>query len=285
MAKAKSQVPAVEAANWLREKTPAIMKMVPNSKVGERLLQIMLREVSSNPDLALCTRESLLDAAIQTATLGLEIGGTLAQSHLVPFNDRQNNRKMATLVVGYRGLITLMKRGNPEIRDVFPVLIREGDEYSLDPETSKLTHRFDPLELGREGKPLLGAYCRIRYKDGHTWDHVMTKADLDKRRKVSKTDKIWNQWTDEMYQKTVIRGAAKYVTLSAEVEAQFSEVDKREIDFSLNQPAPPVSGVEATKAALLEGSVVQSEATVEAPAQPEEPKPEVDPATGEELFS
>ena len=239
-----------DAGHWLHTKKDQLMTMIPNAKVAERLMTIMIREVGANPDLATCTRDSILNAAIETAKLGLEIGGTLAQCHLVPHSTKKG--KLATLIIGYRGLIALMKRGNSDIRDIFPVLVREGDRYSRDEYTSRISHTFDEFDAEREDREIIGAYCRVVYKDGHTWDHSMTRRALEKRRKVAKTQMIWNQWTEEMYMKTVIRTAAKYVDLAAEVKEMISDSDVREVDLYRNDviESKVITGVEATKAAI-----------------------------------
>src|SRR5262245_44358346 len=61
----------------------------------ERMLRIILSEVEKTPGLLECTPESFWLAVIQTAQLGLEVGGVLGQAYLIPYG------KQCTLVVGY----------------------------------------------------------------------------------------------------------------------------------------------------------------------------------------
>lgn len=251
---------------WLHQKRGAIERMVPNAKTAERLVTIMTREVATNPDLARCARESLLDAAIESAKLGLEIGGSLGHCWIVPFKTKRGGMR-AQLIVGYRGFVALMKRGNPTIRDVFPVIVRECDEWSINPANSSIDHSYDPFNPERAASAIVGAYCRVVYNDGHTWDLPMPIAAIEKRRAIAQTDNVWKTWYEEMCMKTVIRQAAKYVELSAEVMELFHRVDLQEV--AVTQVDKHTQGVEETKAKLVESL-----------AEPDE-EPEVDPNTGE----
>ena len=55
---------------------------------------------------------------------------------------------------------------------------------------------------------IIGGYCVIKNKRGEFLT-TLTKADIDKHRKVAKTDYIWKNWFAEMAMKTIIKKACK----------------------------------------------------------------------------
>ena len=106
-------------------------------------------------------------------------------------------------------------------------LVREGDEFDFSKESGKViyTHKIsNPFEK----KEIIGAYCIIKNKRGE-FITILTKDDIDKHRKVAKTDYIWRQWFDEMALKTVVKKACKLHF--ADVYQNIEEVDNENYDL------------------------------------------------------
>ena len=88
-------------------------------------------------------------------------------------------------------------------------LVYEGDDFSIAKESGGVmySHKIgDPFNQTEEN--IKGGYCVIRNKRGEFMT-LLSKADIDKHRKVAKTDFIWRQWFAEMATKTVIKKACK----------------------------------------------------------------------------
>jgi hypothetical protein len=86
-------------------------------------------------------------------------------------------------------------------------LVRETDLFSVQKDSGHViyTHKInDPFQ----NKAVVGAYCVIKNKRGE-YLTVLSLADLEKHRKVAKTQAIWNVWKDEMYLKTVVKKGCK----------------------------------------------------------------------------
>lgn len=64
----------------------------------------------------------------------------------------------------------------------------------------------DPFDQSE--KTVTGAYCVIKNKRGEFLT-LLSKADIDKHRKVAKTDYIWKAWFLEMAMKTIMKKACK----------------------------------------------------------------------------
>jgi len=88
-------------------------------------------------------------------------------------------------------------------------LVYEGDEFSFGKEDGKVNYKHSINNpFAQTAKDIIGAYCIIKNKRGE-FITLLSKEELDKHRKVAKTDYIWAMWTKEMSLKTVIKKACK----------------------------------------------------------------------------
>jgi len=88
-------------------------------------------------------------------------------------------------------------------------LVYEGDEFSVAKESGSVMYHHnlkDPFK--RDEKNIIGGYCVIINKRGE-FITTLSREDIEKHRKVAKTDFIWRQWFAEMALKTVIKKAIK----------------------------------------------------------------------------
>ena len=88
-------------------------------------------------------------------------------------------------------------------------LVYTGDDFSFSKESGKVlySHKIgDPFN--RSESNIIGGYCIIKNKRGDFLT-TLNKADIDKHRKVARTDFIWKQWFAEMALKTIIKKACK----------------------------------------------------------------------------
>ena len=86
-------------------------------------------------------------------------------------------------------------------------LVREGDLFNFQKDSGSViyTHKInDPFG----NKKVIGAYCVIKNKRGEFLT-ALSEADLEKHKKVAKTQMIWNQWPDEMKLKTIVKKGCK----------------------------------------------------------------------------
>lgn len=86
-------------------------------------------------------------------------------------------------------------------------LVRKDDVFNFKKESGKIiyTHEIaNPFEKNN----IIGGYCVIKNKRGE-FITLLSSEDIEKHRKVAKTDFIWRQWFEEMALKTVIKKACK----------------------------------------------------------------------------
>lgn len=89
------------------------------------------------------------------------------------------------------------------------MLVYENDEFSFSKESGavKYTHKINN-PFGQKPDEIVGGYCVIKNKRGEFLT-ILSKDDIDKHRKVAKTDFIWQKWFAEMALKTVVKKACK----------------------------------------------------------------------------
>lgn len=193
-------------------------------KVGitaERMVRLVFSAINQTPKLLNCTPETLFNAMIQCASLGLEPNTRLQHAFFVPFGNK------VQLIIGYQGLILLAHRSD-DISSVKAHAVREGDlfeyEFGLD---EKLRHipNWDDFE-GRKDK-ITFAYAVVVFKDGTKTFEIMSRAEIDSIRKRSKTpnDGPWVTDYEMMCRKTVIKRLMHYIPLSTNKLSEAIKID------------------------------------------------------------
>lgn len=213
-----------------------------------RIMQFAL-QASKSEQLRECTSMSIFEAALECATLGLVVGGPLAQGYLVPYNAKvrangiEKKERRAQFQIGYRGMVELMRRSGAvaqcETRAVF-----EGDEFDFSYGlTPTLVHR--PLAEPDFDK-LIYAYTIARFKDGTSQFDVMTRQEISMIAGRSKSRDTngnligpWATDPTEMAKKCPVRRIAKLLPLSQELNYALMIDDERSIDLSAKVVIPP----------------------------------------------
>jgi phage RecT family recombinase len=101
----------------------ALRRGARQDHAAERLIRTIVVSVERLPKLLECDRQSLFNAAMSAAVLGLEVDGVTGQAYLIPFKGK------AQLVIGYKGYNTLAARSGITITGA---VVREGDEFDYE---------------------------------------------------------------------------------------------------------------------------------------------------------
>jgi len=87
-------------------------------------------------------------------------------------------------------------------------VVNEGDVFNTSKDSGKVEYRHVITNpFAKEN--IIGAYCVIKNIRGE-FITLLSKEELEKHRKVAKTDFIWKAWFKEMVMKTVIKKGVKY---------------------------------------------------------------------------
>ena len=109
--------------NHLRAVRPRLDAALGGIMPSTRLEQTILVSCERTPALLQCTPQSVLNAAMTFAVLGLPVDGATGQGFLIPF------RRQAQAVIGYRGYNTLGARAGLTITGG---TVREDDEFDFE---------------------------------------------------------------------------------------------------------------------------------------------------------
>lgn len=190
-----------------------IAKALPSTFTPERFARIALTAIKGNPELMACTAKSLIGAAMISAQLGLELGGPLQQTYLIPF--RVNGILEAQWILGYRGVLALARRSG-EISSIEAREVYEADEFVCSYGTNgELRHI--PALISDRGR-VVAYYCFAKFVNGGEFYLTLTPEDVEQHRNFSKAPNspAWKNHFNAMARKTAVRVAAPYLPLTSE---------------------------------------------------------------------
>jgi len=212
----------------------------------------VLLAVGNNEALQRCTPQSIITCAMRAATLQLSCDPATGQAYLVPFKGK------ATLVVGYRGLMTMAIRTG-KYRFINCAKIREGMEVTEDIITG--VHR---VEGGRKPNgEIIGYLGYFELYQGFSKSIYMTVDEImEHARKYSKSfgnaDSPWNTHRDAMCQKTVMRLLiTRYGVLNPMDAKVLEEVDGEDVSVVDVQLPDPEDVIEEQEQ-LSEGEILDA---------------------------
>ena len=86
-------------------------------------------------------------------------------------------------------------------------LVYVGDVFHFAKQSGKVTYTHEIANpFDQKDTDIIGGYCVIKNRRGE-FVTTMGKSDIEKCRKVAKTDKVWKEWYKAMCLKTVIKSA------------------------------------------------------------------------------
>lgn len=203
---------------WLEKSKVQIGRALPEHITKpERMARVVFTAIMRTPRLADCTIPSLIGAVIQSAQLGLLPDGVLGHAFLIPYKNNKKNCHEVQFQIGYKGLIELARRSG-QLSTIYARVVCEKDKfaysYGLD---EKCQH--EPFGGGDRGA-LTYVYGVAKLRDGGVQFEVMSRDDIDKVRKRSRTanDGPWVTDYEAMAQKTVLKRICKLLPSSTEKE-------------------------------------------------------------------
>ena len=187
----------------------------------KRFVQSAVNALTKNPALTKCDKMSFFGSLMQLAQFGLNPDGRNA--HLIPFEDYKHNKTICTLVLDYKGLVTLALRC-PKVSKVEAFEVREKDHFRL--VNGEVDHVVDN-PWGDRGE-VVGYYAVCQFSDGVKKYETMSKADVDAVRKRSRASNNGPWVTDysEMAKKTVFKRLSKWLPVTPELQEAIAKDDE-----------------------------------------------------------
>lgn len=210
----------------LQSKKADIASALPRGTINiERFYKsaLMLLSDPKSTTLRQCTPLSVYTAILESAKLGLEVGGILGQAYLIPYSE--HGTMTCHFQISYKGHIELARRSGL-IRSVSAEAIHENDIFELELASGRhIHHTYDVM---RPRGDIVAYYAMIELATGGEQFYIMRREEIEAyRNKYSKTytkalskgkadSDIWTTNFDAMAKKTVLIQALKLCPLSVE---------------------------------------------------------------------
>jgi recombination protein RecT len=146
--------------NQLKPLAPVFAEVLGQTMPVARMMRTVVVSCERNPRLLGCERQSLLNAAMTFAVLGLEVDGVTGQGFLVPFKDKRRGAEVVQPIIGYLGYNTIAARAKLTITGR---VVREGDGFEFDEGRGYVEH---VRKLGDESKRrIIAAWAKASSND------------------------------------------------------------------------------------------------------------------------
>lgn len=184
---------------------------VVGGKDGPRFISAIISAVQTNPALQECNHGSIVAAALLGETLKLSPSPQLGQYYMIPFEDKKRGEKVASFVIGYKGMIQLALRSG-QYKKLNVMAIKEGELIRYDPLNEEIEVNLIEDEREREKAPTIGYYAMFEYLNGFKktlyWSRQKMEAHALRYSKGYAAHKgytFWEKDFDGMAYKTMLR--------------------------------------------------------------------------------
>lgn len=235
----------------LQERQQALAESAASMIDPAKMRMVVLSTFTRTPALWECDPITIARAVIESAQAGLEPTGALGGAYLVPFFNGKTGRKEAQLIIGYTGLVKLMRRSG-EVQRVEARVVRQADDfdyaYGLDP---YLVHKPATDVAQDANNPMTYAYAVIVYRTGERYFDVMSAAEVlaIKARSKARDAGPWVTDEPEMWKKTILRRASKLSPLTVEARRVLDAEDDIDVERSARRPVAPTRPVAPSRIA------------------------------------
>jgi len=198
-----------------------LRSLLPQAMTVDKFQGIVVAAVADNMDLLECDRGSLLKACLSAAELGLSLNKSMGEADILKVWDGRLKKNVAQFRPRYKGLMKLAMQSG-EVMKIESRLVHENDVFEVEEGLdARIVHKHGLSDRGA----MVGAYCVWKLKNGQTQFEVMNKEQIlairDRSSAKTKDGNVVGPWkTDEaeMWRKTVVRRASKYMPLSTEAQ-------------------------------------------------------------------
>lgn len=232
-----------------------IITLLENKEIQERFTSLLgsekqketfkanLLNIAMDSNLAQCSSQSIIKAALNVASLKLSLSKSLGKAYIVPRNKRVGNEYIteAHIDIGYKGWLELAKKSKLSIH---AYLVFDCDTFSYKIVNNNEIVEFIPnYDVRQEHdynwikERLKGAYVMIkdmkhndynnRFVTKETLFKIMQNSDSVKKNKYS----AYTDWLGEMLLAKAIKYTVSKTAMSEEIGMAVSFDNENEQDF------------------------------------------------------
>jgi len=202
------------------EKNRQIGSLLDDAKKVKKFSAVLL-SAGMDYNLSKCTPQSVIEAGLGAAMLGLSVDKNIGQAYLVAYGSK------CQLQIGYRGYIALLNRIGWSIK-VITVYTCDTFNFKMDGWDEKL--EFSPNYEEHQNtnewiyKNLNKIVTMVKNPNGEIFYNIVTKNEIEKirmkspsQKNASKPSNIWADWYEDMAIKTAIKKHIKRLPIGDEV--------------------------------------------------------------------
>lgn len=183
-------------------------------------LVFALQSIRSSEVLQRCPSESIMNAIVNLATIGISLNPALALAYLVPRGGK------CVLDISYRGMVRIATDSG-SVLDVDATVVHSRDEFyyemGLDP---KLVHR---PHLGSDAGEMTHVYAVAVLHNGVKKFIVLNRKEIEKIKATSKAKAgPWVDWEAEMWRKTAVKKLYKLLPQTDRMSEAIAAVNEHE---------------------------------------------------------
>jgi recombination protein RecT len=231
--------------------------------------------ISSSSYLQKCSPESIFNAIVNVASVGITLSPAEKLAYLVPRYHKESRQTLCCLDISYRGLKHIAE-STGAIQTAVAELVRENDTWKWHDKLTKPTHDYDPMAPASHRGDVRGAYCIAVLPSGVLQVEPMSLEELEKVESVSQAKNgPWKDWWEEMAKKSVVRRASKMWPHNRRIAEATAVLDQHQgLTIIPESVAPPLPTGPVEEQPAGEAPPAGGEAPPEAPApKPGKPDP------------
>lgn len=205
-----------------------IQPLLPAHLSFEKFQATLIAAVVAKPDLLDVDQRSLFKASVEAAELGLSLNPALGEADILKNYSNKTQGYEAQFRPRYGGLMKLARQSG-DVKSIEAVNVHKNDMFEYEKGLEPVL-RHKPA-LGDRG-PKTHVYCVWMLADGTKQFEVMDREQVMAIRSRSssknKQGEIVGPWItdeDEMWRKTVVKRASKYMPRSANAFSQAVAMD------------------------------------------------------------
>lgn len=195
-----------------------------------RFIAAISSAVAVNPALQNCDAGTIISGALVGESLNLSPSNQLGHYYLVPFEDRKNDRTVATFQIGYKGLLALAMRSG-QYKRINVLSIKKGELVNYNPLTEELNVNLIEDDEVREKTETIGYYAMFELVNGYQKSLYWSKDKMEKHAnryskgyQARKGFTFWEKDFDSMAYKTLLRQLiSKWGIMSIELETAYTK--------------------------------------------------------------
>lgn len=175
----------------------------------DTFIRAFITSATITPEIQACSWSSIWISLMRACRDGLLPDGV--EGAVIPF------KSTAQWLPMYQGLLRRFRRSG-QFKTIMADLVRQDEEFHYYVDETGPHFRHVPGD--RFDAPIVKIYATATTKDGGFFITVLTKAEADKIKNMSRAtreDAPWKLWPEEMYKKTALRRLSKVLPSARDI--------------------------------------------------------------------